>query len=159
MGIAYILTVRGIPQIYYGTEILMTSPAERSDGLIRSDFPGGWKGDTVNVFKEKGLNDQQRDAISFMKTLLNWRQNKSCLHEGKMIHYAPEKGTYVYFRLNDKEKVMIAINKNNNEVILDGSRFEEVIGPSVVGKEVISDKVQSLQNIIIPSRSVLIIEF
>jgi glycosidase len=159
MGIAYILTVRGIPQIYYGTEILMISPLERNDGLIRSDFPGGWKGDSVNVFNEKGLTEQQREAISFMKTLLNWRKTKSCLHDGKLIHYAPEKGTYVYFRINDDEKVMVAFNKNEEEISLDGSRFAEVIGPSLEGREVISNKVQSLQNISIPARSVLIIEF
>ena len=66
-----------------------------------------------------------------MKTLLNWRKTKSCLHDGKLIHYAPEKGTYVYFRINDKEKVMVAFNKNDEEVSLDGSRFAEVTGPAV----------------------------
>jgi glycosidase len=159
MGIAYILTMRGIPQIYYGTEILMTSPVERNDGLIRGDFPGGWKGDSVNVFKEKGLTDQQREAISFMKTLLNWRKTKSCIHNGKLIHYAPEKGTYVYFRFNGVEKVMVAFNKNFEEVVLDGSRFMEITAPAVQGTEVITGKTQSLQNIVIPARSVLIIEF
>ena len=159
MGIAYILTMRGIPQIYYGTEILMTSPIERNDGMIRGDFPGGWKGDSVNVFKEKGMTDQQRDAISFMKTLLNWRKTKTCLHYGKLIHYAPEKGTYVYFRINEEEKVMVAFNKNNEEIILDGSRFEEITKPSVKGVDVITGETQSLQNIEIPARSVVIVEF
>ncbi len=159
MGISYILTVRGIPQIYYGTEILMTSPVERNDGLIRSDFPGGWKGDPVNAFKEKGLSDQQKEAMQYMKALLNWRKTKSCLHDGKLVHFAPENGTYVYFRIKDQEKVMVAFNKNEEEISLDGSRFAEVIGPSMEGREVITNKVHSLQNIIIPARSVLILEF
>jgi glycosidase len=159
MGIAYILTMRGIPQIYYGTEILMKSPAERDDGLIRSDFPGGWKGDEINVFKEKGLTDQQRDAISFSKILLNWRKTKSCLHNGKLIHFAPEKGTYVYFRINDEEKVMVALNKNFEEIILDGSRFKEITGSSLHGREVISGVSCSFEKITIPARSVLIVEF
>jgi glycosidase len=158
MGIACILTVRGIPQLYYGTEILMTRPVERNDGLIRSDFPGGWTGDTVNVFKDKGLTARQKDAVQFMKILLNWRKTKSCLHDGKMIHYAPEKGTYVYFRINDREKVMVAFNKNYETVSLDGSRFKEITGPLVKGKDVISGNEYSLENIDMPARSVLILE-
>jgi glycosidase len=159
MGIAFILTMRGIPQIYYGTEILMTSPVERNDGLIRSDFPGGWPGDAVNAFTGKGLTGVQQDAVSYMKTLLNWRKTKSCLHNGKLIHFAPEKGTYVYFRINDEEKVMVAFNKNFEEIILDGARFKEIIGSLPEGKDVITGNDCSLEEIKIPARSVLIVEF
>jgi len=158
MGIAYILTIRGIPQIYYGTEILAKSPLQRDDGMIRSDFPGGWEDDAVNVFIDRGLSSQQLEAKRYLKTLLKWRKTKSCLHDGKLIHYAPEKGTYVYFRINNKEKVMVAFNKNYNEVNLDGSRFTEIISSSVEGNDVFSGKKYSLESIVIPARSVMILE-
>jgi glycosidase len=158
MGIAYILTIRGIPQIYYGTEILAKSPLQRDDGMIRSDFPGGWEDDAVNVFIDRGLSSQQLEAKRYLKTLLKWRKTKSCLHDGKLIHYAPEKGTYVYFRINNKEKVMVAFNKNYNEVNLDGTRFTEIISSSVEGNDVFSGKKYSLESIVIPARSVMILE-
>jgi neopullulanase len=159
MGIAYILTIRGIPQIYYGTEILMKSPALRDDGLIRADFPGGWKGDKVNAFSGNGLTPQQADAQKYLKTLLAWRKTKFCLHDGKLVHFTPEQGTYVYFRFNETEKVMVAFNKNYNDVTIDGGRFSEVIGSAVLGHDVISDKPQALDYILLPARSVRIIEF
>ena len=159
MGLAYILTMRGIPQLFYGTEILVTSPVERDDGMIRSDFPGGWPGDAVNAFTGKGLTGVQQDAVSYMKTLLNWRKTKSCLHNGKLIHFAPEKGTYVYFRIDDRQKVMVAFNKNFESIILDGERFKEIIGSLPEGKDVITGNDCSLEEIKIPARSVLIVEF
>ncbi len=158
MGIAYILTVRGIPQIYYGTEILAKSPLQRDDGMIRSDFPGGWEDDAVNAFTDRGLSSQQLEAKRYLKTLLNWRMTKTCLHDGKLIHYSPEKGTYVYFRYNENEKVMVVFNKNDHEVTLDGSRYAELTGTAVQGREVVTGKIHSLDLIVIPARSVLIFE-
>jgi glycosidase len=158
MGIAYILTMRGIPQIYYGTEVLMKSPTERSDGLIRSDFPGGWSEDTINAFTGAGLSDMQMEAREYLQKLLNWRKTKSCLHDGKLIHYAPENGTYVYFRFNDDEKVMVIFNKNDHEISLDGSRFSEMLGTSITGREVLTGNEKKLDNISVPARSTCILE-
>jgi glycosidase len=158
MGLAYILTIRGIPQVYYGTEVLMSSPGDKDDGVIRSDFPGGWKDDPVNVFTEKGLTPQQLEAKQFLQNLLVWRKTKSCLHDGKLIHFSPENGTYVYFRFNEKEKIMVAFNKNDKEVTLDGSRFKEITGGTNSGFNVISGKEQSLEKITIPARAVIIFE-
>lgn len=158
IGIAYILTMRGIPQIYYGTEILMKSPGKKDDGIIRGDFPGGWENDPVNVFNDKGLSAQQIDAKLYIKKLVNWRKTKTCLHDGKLVHYSPENGTYVYFRYNEKEKVMVAINKNDQEVSLNGSRFAEVTGSNRQGTDVLTGKVHALDLLIVPARSVLILE-
>lgn len=158
MGLAYILTIRGIPQIYYGTEVLMTSPGEKDDGVIRSDFPGGWEKDTVNTFTEAGLTQQQIEAKHFLQKLLAWRKTKSCLHNGKLVHFSPEKGTYVYFRFNEKEKVMVAFNKNSAEITLDGTRFKELTGGSGQGKDVITGREFDLNQITIPARSVIILE-
>ena len=74
-AIVHTLTVRGVPQIYYGTEILMTNPGTGDHGIIRSDFPGGWAGDTTNAFTGAGLTVQQKEAQNFIKKLLNWRKN------------------------------------------------------------------------------------
>jgi glycosidase len=159
MGIAYILTVRGIPQIYYGTEILMKSPAQRDDGALRGDFPGGWLNDLTNAFTSTNLSPRQLEAMDYMKALLNWRKTKSCLHNGKMVHYAPYNGTYVFFRINNEEKVMVAFNKNYNDVELNSDRFEELKNHPLQGRNVISGKTQSLETILIPARSVLLIEY
>ena len=128
MAIAYILTMRGIPQIYYGTEILMSHPGSESHGMIRSDFPGGWAGDEVNAFDGNGLTDQQKEAQRFLKQVLQWRQNKTVLHHGKLTHYIPYNGVYVFFRYDHEDMVMVVLNKNKDEQQLDLTRFHEVIG-------------------------------
>jgi len=109
MGMAYYATTRGIPEIFYGTEILMTNKGPKDDGIIRSDFPGGWDGDQVNAFTGAGLSDQQKQAQDFMKTLLNWRKTSKVIHSGKLMHFAPNEGVYVYFRYDQNNKVMVGI--------------------------------------------------
>lgn len=99
---AHILTTRGIPQKFYGTEILMKSPAIRDDGLVRADFPGGWMGDEVNAFSGEGLSPEQKDMQGFVKRILNWRKRASAIHQGETTHYVPENGVYVTFRYDDR---------------------------------------------------------
>lgn len=158
MGIAYILTMRGIPQIYYGTEILMSNPGTDSHGVIRSDFPGGWKGDPTNAFTGEGLTEQQLEAQDFMKTLLNWRQDKTCLHTGKLIHYSPKDGVYAYFRYNENEMVMVVFNKNESEYQVDKSRFEEVIGKRKEAISIFNQLSSPIGQAIVPPKSVGIFE-
>jgi neopullulanase len=159
MGIAYLLTMRGIPQIYYGTEALMTNSRSGDHGEIRTGFPGGWQGDEVNIFTGKGVNQQQHEAIAFLKTLLNWRKSKSVIHTGELIHFAPENGTYVYFRYDDSGMVMVAINKNEEETTLDTSRFKELTAGHSQAKDVITGKIVSLSEMKMPERSVMVLEF
>lgn len=159
LGIAYYLTMRGIPQIYYGTEVLMTSPKHRDDGLVRADFPGGWQGDKVNAFTRKGLTTQQKEAQMFCKKLLNWRKNNPVIHKGKLRHYAPKQGVYVYFRHYQGKKVMVVLSKNAKEVKLDLSRFKQSLGKASQGKDIISGKQLTLQkSLSVPARSPMIIE-
>ena len=129
LGISYVLTMRGIPQIFYGTEILMANPGTDAHGIIRSDFPGGWPGDQTNAFTGKGLSPQKKAAQDFMKKLLNWRKQKEVIHTGRLMHFAPENGVYVYFRYNDNNKVMVVLNKSKKSRQLDLSRFSEVLEP------------------------------
>ena len=134
MALGYMLTLPRIPQIYYGTEILMQNSAKPGDhGLIRTDFPGGWEGDTINAFTREGLNEDQKEMQSFLKKVLNYRKKSSAIHNGKTIHFAPYEGIYVLFRILDDEIVTVILNKNNEAITLDLTRFEEI---GLIGKQV-----------------------
>ena len=138
-------TTRGIPQYFYGSEMLLTSPKERDDGAIRADMPGGWQGDTTNAFTGKGLSVTQADAQAFIKLLFNWRKTSKAIQDGKLLHYVPESGVYVYFRFTDAEKVMIVINKNKQNSLLDLTRFRSLLKGSSLGKNVLTGKSVELQ--------------
>lgn len=159
LGITYFLTMRGIPQLYYGTEILMKNPGTGDHGVIRSDFPGGWKGDVKSAFTQKGLTTKEKEAQQFCKKLLNWRKSNIAIHKGKLIHYAPKQGAYVYFRYHQNKKVMVVLSKNPKTISLDLSRFAQVLGKSAKGKEIISGKEVSLRGKLkVPARSPMVIE-
>lgn len=145
LGIACILTTRGIPQIFYGTEILMTHKGSTSHGDIRKDFPGGWQGDPVNAFSGKGLTEKELEMQRFFKKLLNWRKNNAVIHTGKLIHFVPENGIYVYFRISDHKKVMVVLNKNRNVTLLNTDRFREILGESISGTNIFTGEIISLE--------------
>ncbi len=126
MALTYLMTTRGIPQLYYGTEVLMANPNSNDHGEIRSDMPGGWADDAVNAFSGKGLSADQRQMQQFVSSLLHWRKKATAIHQGKMMHFAPVDGVYVYFRYTDTQKIMVVMNKNKEKKELDMSRFEEM---------------------------------
>lgn len=127
MALSFMLMLPRIPQIYYGTEILMENTAKLGDhGLIRTDFPGGWQGDAVNAFTGEGLSTEALDMQHFLSKVLNYRKLSQAIHKGKTIHFAPENGVYVLFRILDEEVVMHILNKNEDAIQLDLSRFEEL---------------------------------
>jgi len=140
MALSYLLTLPRIPQLYYGTEILMNDFDNPGDhGLIRTDFPGGWQGDEVNAFTGEGLNEHQKDMQAYLKKLLNYRKYSKAIHEGKTIHFAPENSIYVLFRVLDDETVIHIINKNNIPIKLDLNRFKELGLKGKLVKNVITD--------------------
>lgn len=148
MALSYIATMRGIPQLYYGTEILMANPGTDSHGIIRSDFPGGWQGDEVSAKNNKGLAESQKDALEFNTKLLNWRKNKSVIHNGQLTHFAPYRNTYVYFRHNSDEKVMVIMNKNTENEIFDQSHYQEMLGGITTGTDIITGEVLDFTRVI-----------
>lgn len=159
LGLAFILTTRGIPQIYYGTEILMSNPGKGDHGIIRSDFPGGWAGDPVNGFTGKGLTEKQKQAKDFLQKILQWRKDAKALHQGKLLHYVPEQNTYVYFRYNDQHKVMVALNMGDQVANLELARFSEALHTPASGKEIISGKVYTLSGTLsVPAMTPMIID-
>ena len=127
MAVATFAMMPRILQMYYGTEILMDDFDQPGDhGLIRTDYPGGWEGDTVNAFTGNGLSTEQKDMQSFMRTLLNYRKNSEAIHDGKTIHFAPFMGTYFLFRSLGDETVVMIINKNETPITIDLKRYAEM---------------------------------
>ena len=158
LGLAYVLTTRGVPQIYYGTEVLMANPGTESHGIIRSDFPGGWAGDKVNAFTGQGLTDKQKQAMAFVKKLATWRKNAEVIHTGKLMHYVPENGVNVLFRYNDVQKVMVILNANEAPTALELGRFSQMLEGVKSGKDVLTGKVFELKGgITLPGKEPLVL--
>lgn len=159
MAVTYVATMPRTPQFYYGTEILMTSTKHRDDGAFRKDFPGGWAGDAVNAFTGAGLTARQLEAQTFIKKLLNWRKTQSVIHSGKLMHFAPQDGIYVYFRYDQKRKFMVVMNKNTADTELMTARFAEILPTSAKAKDVFSgQEFEMAQTIKVPARGVLLLE-
>lgn len=161
MALTLISTVRGIPQIYYGSEIGMRGEKSKGDADIRRDFPGGWKGDPQNAFNPQTRMAEQKDFHDFTQKMLNWRKSKDVIHRGKTKHYMPKEKVYVYFRYNEKEKVMVVINNNEKDQTLDLSRFAESLSGVSAGKDVISGKdfsVNAQNKLTVSGKSSLILE-
>lgn len=159
MAMALIATVRGIPQIYYGSEIGMAGDKGKGDADIRQDFPGGWTGDKNNAFTKAGRTEEQAKFFDFSSKLFQWRKGKSVIHSGKMTHYIPEDNVYVYFRYNDNETVMVIINNAAQPKTFKTARFQENIKDFTSGKDVLTGKsINVKEDISIEEKSVLILE-
>ncbi|MCX6172237.1 MAG: glycoside hydrolase family 13 protein [Flavobacterium sp.] len=159
IAMTLISTVRGIPQIYYGSEIGMAGSKSVGDGDIRRDFPGGWNGDTNNAFTNAGRNEEQQKFHKFSSKLFNWRKSKTVIHSGKTTHFIPENNVYVYFRYNDSESVMVVINNNSEKQTFKTDRFKENTLNYKTGTDVLTEKSIDLKNNIeIEGKSVLILE-
>jgi neopullulanase len=159
MGVGFLLTTRGVPQLYYGTEILMKNYKDPSDAEVRQDFPGGFDGDVKNKFKASDRTPQENDAFDFVKKLANYRKNSSALQTGKLVQYLPEKGVYVYFRQNAEKTVMVLMNQNETSEVVKTKRFAENIGSFTKGKNVLSDeKSPIIESISVPAMSIQVIE-
>ncbi len=159
MTMAILATVRGIPQLYYGSEIGMAGNKDKSDEDIRQDFPGGWEGDSNNAFTKEGRTEMQNEYFDFTSKLFHWRKNKSAVHFGKMTHYIPENNVYVYFRYDSAGSVMVLINNSNETRTINTHRFQENIGNYKTGKDVITGQtIDVTKEITLEPKSVLILE-
>lgn len=152
-------TVRGIPQLYYGSEIGMGGDKSQGDGGIRQDFPGGWKGDTNNAFTAAGRTAKQSEYFDFTSKLFNWRKTNEAVHFGKMTHYIPENNTYVYFRYTDAKTVMVVFNNNVKEQTIKTNRFKENIKNFKSGKDILTGKTFDLSSeITLEPKSAIVLE-
>ena len=146
MAFAWLMTARGIPQMYYGSEILMTGFTSPSDGYVRQDFPGGWEGDAINKFNADGRTKKENEIFNYIRALANYRKNSPALRKGKFTQFLPVDGVYVYFRYTDSQKIMCMMNTNNEESKINLSRFKEKIGKSLSGKNIVTGEIISLRD-------------
>jgi glycosidase len=157
LGLTFLLTTRGIPMIYYGTEILMDGLAD-PDGLVREDFPGGWEGDPVNKFEESGRTESEQDVFAFTRDLIRFRTNTPALQDGKLTQFVPVDGVYVYFRYDEEHTVMIILNTHDQQQELATDRFKELLdgysSAEVVGT---GQRLNSLKNINLPPYSAMVL--
>lgn len=159
LAMAFLLTTRGIPQLYYGTEILMTGDKGEGDGVLRRDFPGGWPNDKRNAFTKEGRTKPEGEAWDYISNILNWRKTASAIHNGKLTHFLPENDIYVYFRYNKEQRVMVILNSGYTPRLLKTERFNELLNGYSKGKDIISGKnIDSLSKIQLSPRSAMIIE-
>jgi glycosidase len=159
LGLAFLLTIPRIPSVYYGTEILMTGHEHEGHQYIREDFPGGWAGDEVNAFTGEGLSDDQKEAQTYLKNLLNWRKNAPAVHQGKFKHFIPDNNTYVYFRYTDAESVMVVLNASEEDQILQLERFKEGCQGFSQATDILSGKSFPLGTELgVPAKTPLILE-
>ena len=158
-GIAFMLTIPGIPQFYYGTELLMNGTKQKGDGYIRLDVPGGWPDDAVNQFEASGRTDIQNEAWNYMQKLLKWRKGNEVIAKGKMKHFVPQNGVYVYARNLNGKQVVVIMNGNAKESVLPLDRYDEILKGYTSGKDVITGKVVNLQKeLTLGAKDVLVLE-
>lgn len=159
IALAYLATTRRIPQLFYGSEILLQSPIERDDGRVRADMPGGWQGDTVNAFTGAGLSAEQRDMQDWTRRLFNWRKSERLIHDGALMQYAPMEGCYVFFRYDAGRTVMVVLNKNAKPVGLALSRFAERVAAGDRARNVLTGQDLTLGTTLsVSGRSALILD-
>lgn len=163
MAAAYLAFTRRIPQWFYGDELLLTSPAQRDDGRVRADFPGGWAGDATNGFTGSGLQPAPREFQAYVRSLFNWRKGERLIHDGRLMHYAPAQGQYVLFRYRDGDprRLMLVLNKNGSDGELDLRRFSEMLDGMRQARDALSGQPLPLQDrrIALPARGPLLVEF
>ena len=158
MGINLLLTQRGIPQLYYGDEILMKNFKNPTDAEVRKDFPGGWPGDVVNKFVAAGRTEQQNEAFNHIKALANFRKNSSAITTGRLMQFLPKDGLYTYFRYDNKQTVMVILNTGTNNAKPDWSYLSEQTAGFSKIKNVITGQVQDMADFEIKPKESFVLE-
>lgn len=159
IGLSLICTMRGIPQIYYGTEINFANPKSNEHGEIRGDFLGGWPSDVKDAVTGNQLSVNEKSTQDFLAKLLNWRKGNEAVTQGKLMHFAPTDGIYTYFRYTDKSKVMVIVNKNIHESQVNPRLYKEILPSNAKLKNVISGQISNLGEYIkVSPKSALIVE-
>jgi glycosidase len=158
MGMNWLLTLRGIPQLYYGTEILMKNFKNPSDAEVRRDFPGGWPNDSENKFKPENRTATENSAWNYISTLAHFRQKSKALTEGKLMQYVPEDGLYVYFRYHPQQTVMVVSHTGTKEINVAIKRFNQRTTGFSKMRNVITGDVMPLQDFTLQPKQSLVLE-
>lgn len=139
-AVTLLLTIPRIPQLYYGTEIMMNGRKNVSDGYVRKDFPGGWEGDAQNAFTREGRTPIQNEIFDYISKLLHWRKDNAVISEGTMKHFIPQNGIYVYVRSFEGKAAIVILNGTSKEQVLPIKHYNEVLNNATTGKDIISEK-------------------
>ena len=163
MKIAYSLlaTVRGIPQLFYGDEMMFaTGKNYKSDGELRMDFPGGWEGDEKDLFSEEGRTGVEKELHDYVKTLFQWRKDKDVIHNGRTMHFMTRDNTYAFFRYNDTEKVFVFVNNSPEEKTIPWSHYAEITSGLGEGVNVVTgEKVTITDSTVVPPSTAIVIDY
>ena len=159
MGIGLLFTLRGIPQVYYGTESLAKNYKNPNDAAVRKDFPGGWANDSIDKFDISNLDTKEKEAFVYFQKLANFRKTSIAISKGLLKQFIPQNGIYVYFRIHEKQTLMCVVNTNATETIVMLDRFSEVNTGVKRMKNVLTEQTFSVDSSIkIPSKSFQLFE-
>lgn len=147
-AVTFLLTIPGIPQLYYGQELLMNGTKNKSDGYVRRDVPGGWPGDKTNWFESTGRSAIQNEAWDFVQKVLKWRQKNEAISKGSMKHFMLNQGVYVYQRNYNGKSVLVVLNGSSKNVTLPLDRYAEVLQNKIEGKDVLTGKIVTFGKIL-----------
>ena len=153
-------TMRGMPQILYGDELMFRS-TDRSKGhpTLRIDFPGGWEGDAVNLFNHEEHSGEQKEVFDHTRTLMNWRKSKEVIHTGKTLHFIDRDNTYAFFRYNDTEVVFVYVNNSNDTRTVPWARYAEISEGLTEGRDVITGESVNMNNLRVAPMTSIVVEF
>lgn len=160
IGVGLLMTLRGIPSLYYGTEILMADYDDgRGGGTVRKDFPGGWPEDQKSAFTGEGMGRLENNALLYVKKLAQYRLKTPALYQGKLMQFVPFDGVYAYFRYDDQQTVMVIVNTSDQPKTVDTKRFAERMDGFTKAVSVVSDlEITSLATLNLPAKSIQILE-
>lgn len=155
-ALGILLTMRGIPCIFYGTEVLMQGKG--SHGVIREDFSGGWKEDALNKFEESNRTKEENDVINYIKTIQNWKVSSPAFKEGKLMQFIPNDGIYAFARYTGNDVAFIIFNSNKNKKVIDTKRYQDMLRGKTSGRNIIDNRTINLNTIEMNGKELLIIE-
>ena len=159
-AMALLLTVKRIPQLYYGTEVLMNGTKEVTDGYVRKDFPGGFPGDEHNCFTAEGRTRAENDMFRWTSRLLHWRQGNETIIRGMQTQFIPYNGVYVLVRSWHNNIVMTILNGTTKPAVMKVERYAEFIGQTKRAKDILTDRYYDLSgDLTLKPRQSLILEF
>lgn len=159
-ALALLLTVNRIPQLYYGTEVLMNGTKEVTDGNVRKDFPGGFPGDTHNAFTKEGRTKAENAMFNWLSRLLHWRKGNDVITKGSQTQFIPYQGVYVIARQYNGKTVLTILNGKSTDATMPVKRYAEVIGSKTKVKDVLTNRYYDLSNDLqLRPRQVLVLEY
>ncbi len=160
MALAWLMTTRGIPQIYYGTELMMGHENRGGDDEVwRQTMPGSFPNDSRSVFTKEGRTQKENEIHEYTKKLIHWRNSSPAIHEGKLVHFIPQENVYVYFRVHKDQTVMVVMNNSEENRMLDRARFAEILDQFKSGENVLTSRTINLSDdFSVDAKSTVILE-